>query len=878
MTERKRVELYRRLPEIYRIKDEDLSKLYTSNGEPVAAYQLRSYLTPVEDMFSAIHENIESLYHDLFIETCDEWVIPYIGDLMGTSLLSGDEWTLRADVADTIALRRRKGTLGSIELLTFILTEWGVHCVELMENMVWNQHLNHQRPDEGGDPPYSLSTVPRSAPVRGGTVNLRDPSLLSQLNSPFDSFAHVADVRPTDTREARYNLPNLVIYLWRMEAYRVKAIKPLARSLTPDANPLATVEHPQAPFVVRVNIDPVPVNGLSQPYVNVPKDLPEGRPVRLFNTNHFSLFNSARKGSDALNLSAISPRVSGPDNVPGPIPVERISDADIAEAYDKSLSSPIHQSLEFFTDASFTAPQEYLSVESYDETDPASDKIFLKDVGLQLNLPKAFSGEIWPHEKIPRYWTIRGENLCAWERGIDPPLNDREIAIDPVRGRICMGVADKTRAAALEKDLLVTFTYGFSGAVGAHPISYPALPKDFADVPKFEVNLNDPAKQLQAVLKDALKNARVAGLTKAIVIEIVDSGCHQLDTGLLDAADLNGESGTSILLSCPLIIRAADGERPIIELAKPLAFRPIKVVGADAAEQGKLDAQIEKLFVRLEGLYIARGQNYAAVLPLIARAAVGSLEILHCTIDPGGFNKHLLTAENIPERAPLLLGIQLMERYGFADPAEEKAFKQTPEIIIQHTITGALFTDEGYGLCISDSIVESVPIVKAPSGKPPVNIPFAITGATDPAEGYSGAAVMQNVTVLGRVRAERIEGSGVIFKGLLEVFDQQSGCLKFCYFAEDPADPAYGVNRLPPNYACVSGNDARLIFTSEIFGEPAYCQLSLECDPRILEEGPGVDQMGAFNFLSEAHKWRNLRIRFREFMPVGIRPLLIPIT
>ena len=63
-----RVELYRRLPEIYRIKDEDLPKLYLQDGQPVPAYQLKKYLEPAEDMFSAIHENIESLYHDLFIE------------------------------------------------------------------------------------------------------------------------------------------------------------------------------------------------------------------------------------------------------------------------------------------------------------------------------------------------------------------------------------------------------------------------------------------------------------------------------------------------------------------------------------------------------------------------------------------------------------------------------------------------------------------------------------------------------------------------------------------------------------------------------------------------------------------------------------------
>ena len=153
---------------------------------------------------------------------------------------------------------------------------------------------------------------------------------------------------------------------------------------------------------------------------------------------------------------------------------------------------------------------------------------------------------------------------------------------------------------------------------------------------------------------------------------------------------------------------------------------------------------------------------------------------------------------------------------------------------------------------------------------------FAITGASDPSNGYAAPTVVRNVTILGPVRAAGIEGSGGIFTGMLEALDQQSGCLKYCYFTDDSTSPVK--NRLPQQFACVSGAEARLIFTSEFFSDPDYCQLSLECDRRILEEGSGNDQMGAFNFLLEAHKWRNLKIRFREFMPVGIRPLLIPAT
>src|SRR5262249_29872134 len=118
------VPLFDRMPEIYRTRD----------AEQTPVNQLRAYLGAVEVAFSALYDDITRLYDDLFIDTCDDWVIPYIADLLGTTHLKGDPHTLRADVADTIALRRRKGTLGAIERLAANLTESACRAVELREN------------------------------------------------------------------------------------------------------------------------------------------------------------------------------------------------------------------------------------------------------------------------------------------------------------------------------------------------------------------------------------------------------------------------------------------------------------------------------------------------------------------------------------------------------------------------------------------------------------------------------------------------------------------------------------------------------------------------------------------------------------------------
>ena len=783
-----RVSLYDRLPEIYKIHDEE--------QQPPG--QLKQYLALVEIAFGAIHDNIEALYHDLFIETCDDWVIPYIGDLLGTSHLKGDAWTLRADVADTIALRRRKGTLGAIEQLTYNLTRWGVHCVELLENLVWNHHLNHQRPDQGGNPPYAKAT--RHTVIRGGTVTLRDPALLSLLNSPFDPFAHIADLKPPAGGNIRYNLPNLAIFLWRLVAYRIDVSQPVSLGIQ-------TIDLTQfpgaAPFVVRFDVHPL------------------GQPVRLFNINRH-------------NPNLRPPVVSLIDETPSPIPTVRLT-----------------------TQSNAGAPEKYVTVETYNPTDVAANAIDIGETGLQLHLPEpTFSST---------GWSFRGVNLCAWEAGLNPALKEREIAIDPVIGRIAIGVQDNAEANALVEGLLLTYTYGAVGPVGAHPISRSPAPTKWQSRPGEDpqtvitrtVDFHQGANGLQQALQD------IGSLTAPLVIEIQDSMTH-----ILDISTINGNPNENgkfyIPLNRLLIIRAASGQRPIIKLVQPLRFRPKKVKGDNANEQNDLNALMSLLTVRLEGLYLTRGDTWVATDALIERAAVNQLEILDCTLDPGG-NKELDgTAQG--KRNDIFLSLKLDRSYGFSDNAEKTAFNQVPEIILHRTIAGPIAIYTNYKLYLTESIIDAGKGMGDDSSNS-----FAVTSTADPGNTWGAPTQVNSITVFGRMRVERINGQGGIWVHRLEVLNDQKGCLKFSYFSGKG-------DRLPQNHACVTGTEAKLRFVSEIFGQPAYGQLHASTDIRIREQGPNDDAMGAFGFLLEAHKWRNLQIRYREFMPVGIRPLLIPVT
>jgi hypothetical protein len=760
--------LYDRLPEIYRIKDE----------EQTPPDQLKNYLAIADLIFDAIHENVESIYHDLFIETCDDWVIPYIGDLLGTSPLKGDHWTLRADVADSIALRRRKGTLASIERLTYNLTQWGIHAVELRENLVWNQHLNHQRPDIGGNPPYAKAT--RFTPIRGGTVTLRDPAMLSLLNTPFDPFAHIPDLKPPTFGNIRYNLPNLAIFLWRLKDYRVRFTKPIL-----NIQATGTVEPGEATHVVRVYVHPL------------------GEPVRLFNTYQF-------------DPDKDPPVITQLDETPGPIATARLT-----------------------TNSEAGKPEKYVAIDTYNPTNLNISSLDISEVGLQLHLPEPeFTGTDLSQ------WKIRGENLCAWETGIKPPLKDREIAIDPIIGRIAIGLDNLELATSLENHLLLTYTYGAVGTVGAHPISR-TLPEKWNDetlVVKL-VNLFEGH-----TLNEALND--IQNEISPVVIEIRDSRVHVLDLSAI-AGTIDEDGGFNLQLNRSLIIQAADGQRPIIKLKQPLRVRPKNVAAAGT------------LTMRLEGLYLTRDEVFPKDAPLIARAAINRLEIVDCTLDPGG--QKLLDGTVEGKRNPLRNSLGLRQHYGFS-AADEKIFNQTPEIILERSIAGSLLVDRGYHLCLSHSIIDAG---KGVGDDPETS--FAVSNATDPEKDWGPPTQVNGITVFGRMRVEQISGRSGIWVHALEVLNNQIGCIRYSYFSGKD-------DRLPQNLGCITGSEAKLRFVSEIFGEPAYGQVDRTSDFRIRERGSGDDEMGAFGFLLEAHKWRNLQIRFREFMPIGVRPLLIPVT
>ncbi len=190
--------LYELLPAVYRLRDAD-------QGNP-----LKAFLNVIAEQVGLVEDDIGQLYDDWFIETCAEWLVPYIGDLLGVRGLHQMEadFTQRAYVANTLAYRRRKGTATMLEQLAHDTTLWHARAVEFFQLLETTQYINHVR----------LSNL--------RTPDLRDENDLELLDGPFDTIAHTADVRHIASQRGKYNIPNVGIYLWRLRNYTLENVEP----------------------------------------------------------------------------------------------------------------------------------------------------------------------------------------------------------------------------------------------------------------------------------------------------------------------------------------------------------------------------------------------------------------------------------------------------------------------------------------------------------------------------------------------------------------------------------------------------------------------------------------------------------------------------
>lgn len=189
-----RDELFRLLPRIYQQRD----------SEPGQDHALRALLEVLGEQADVVAADLGLLYDDAFIETCADWVVPYIGELLGVRLLhplGPGAGRSRALVANTLDHRRRKGTLAGLEDLAFQVTGWPTSAVEYLQRLGVTQHLVHPRPTS----------------VR--TPDLRKAAEMELLGGPFARAQHTAEVRRIP--HGRFGIGNIGLHVWRLAAQRV---------------------------------------------------------------------------------------------------------------------------------------------------------------------------------------------------------------------------------------------------------------------------------------------------------------------------------------------------------------------------------------------------------------------------------------------------------------------------------------------------------------------------------------------------------------------------------------------------------------------------------------------------------------------------------
>jgi len=210
--------LYARIPGNYRSLDQ------------VEGLPLLALLRVIGEQASNLRQDLDALWDNFFIETCEDWAVPYLAALVGANLLAHPVGqSNRLDVRNTVMWRRNKGTPAMLRALAGSISGWPVEMAEFFQSLGWSQNMNHLRLDH---------------PL---TADVRHPYPLSLLGRAADPFAHTADFKPARELDqprvdrpspvatqaawgtpGRYQNKNLGFFARRLRVFAVNGATPMA--------------------------------------------------------------------------------------------------------------------------------------------------------------------------------------------------------------------------------------------------------------------------------------------------------------------------------------------------------------------------------------------------------------------------------------------------------------------------------------------------------------------------------------------------------------------------------------------------------------------------------------------------------------------------
>lgn len=197
-------QLWRWLPGVYRARDVD--------------GQLAALLGVFADELWRVRRTIEQQHADHFIDSAQDWVIPYLADLVGTSVLytgsAGQQREIaarnRADVKNTLLRQRQKGTLAGLEAAAHDAGGFGVHATEMFERCCWLQNRVHLKPQAV----FAL--------------DLRRGEAVAAAVTPFSRARALVDLRPATQRHGWHRVDQLLVHTWPIASHPWVAVTPSA--------------------------------------------------------------------------------------------------------------------------------------------------------------------------------------------------------------------------------------------------------------------------------------------------------------------------------------------------------------------------------------------------------------------------------------------------------------------------------------------------------------------------------------------------------------------------------------------------------------------------------------------------------------------------
>jgi hypothetical protein len=424
--------LWETIPAIYRHED----------GLAEEPGVLRALVQVLAKQAAIVRRSQDHLWDDQFIDLCNEWAVPYIGDLVATRLLSAlNKRGRRIDVAKTIYYRRRKGTPRILEELISDISGWDGKLVEQFQKLGRSRH--------GLDPRPGTLAGRYSGTLPGGWADLRNQRISELANGPFEEYFHTPDTRRHKGLNGRYSIPKLAFYLYRLIAFEAIGITPFAvgdgLSFTFDPSgrdiPL---------FSKRLRTD-----DWDEWHSAFEWELPAPIPCRLLAHAEYEIGEEIIQKLIAVGLSFAAANE-----------LRQLSGLRF-----KSESSLVYMLNIFVNKAEILSPANFTSLLSFALVSDCGKQVLLPDANTILTSPLETSSIVvgfeTPVNKIVNVENITAANLQSWTVN-----TNKALAIDAENGRFKFsGLPDPNQT------VYACYHYGFSGKIGAGTYDRPEVYK-----------------------------------------------------------------------------------------------------------------------------------------------------------------------------------------------------------------------------------------------------------------------------------------------------------------------------------------------------------------------------------------------------------------